>query len=394
MATFFIGGIVGRRSGGIIKFLRFLPHDATADEAFERAEFAVIFGRDKADGVAHRMRPASAADAMDIILGVHREIVIHHVRNAVHVNAARRDVRGHEHAHDAVLEIVQCAQPLALRAVGMERGRLDAVLFQLPREPVGRVLHAREDQHHVHGRILHQMHKQRRFQMLRHLINELRNRFRRICAAADLDEFGRVLKFVRELFDFGRKARGEKQRLPFLRQRADDVADGRKKTHVQHAVGLIEHKILQRGKIGVAALHQIQQAAGTRNDDLCAGAEGVDLRLFADAAKNRGGAQRKMFAVGPDVFINLHREFARGRKHQRADAAWLALARSARQPGQHWQRERRRFARAGLGNADEVVAGQNRRDGRQLNGRGFGVAGFFDSQQNLWIEAEGAKGHG
>ena len=99
---------------GIIKSLRPFPHDAATDEAFKRTEFAVVLGRDKADGVANRVRTSGAADAMDIILGVHREIIIHDVRNAVHVNAARGDVCRHEHPHGTGFEIFQRLEPLVL----------------------------------------------------------------------------------------------------------------------------------------------------------------------------------------------------------------------------------------------------------------------------------------
>src|SRR5258705_12325084 len=78
---------------GVIKSVRALPHDAAADEAFERAEFAVVFGRDEADGVTDGVGASGAADAMDVIFDVHREIIVHHMRDAVHVNAPRRDVR-------------------------------------------------------------------------------------------------------------------------------------------------------------------------------------------------------------------------------------------------------------------------------------------------------------
>ena len=57
-----------------------------------------------------------------------------------------------------------------------------------------------------------------------------------------------------------------------------------------------------------------------------AGAEGIDLGSFADAAENRGDAQRQMFAVGPDVFINLQGEFAGWREYQRACAGLAAVA--------------------------------------------------------------------
>ncbi len=109
------------RTGGcgsrIVEAFRALAHDAPADEALERAQGAVIFGRYEADGVAHRVGAARPADAMDVVLGVHREVIIHHVRDAVHIDPAGRDVGRDQHAHGAGLEIFQGAQPLVLRAV-------------------------------------------------------------------------------------------------------------------------------------------------------------------------------------------------------------------------------------------------------------------------------------
>ena len=62
---------------------------------------ALIFRRNEADRIADRVRAAGASDAMDVILRVHREIVIHHVRDPIHIDAARGDIRGHQHAHRA-----------------------------------------------------------------------------------------------------------------------------------------------------------------------------------------------------------------------------------------------------------------------------------------------------
>ena len=60
-------------------------------------------------------------------------------------------------------------------------------------------------------------------------------------------------------------------------------------------------------------------------------------------------------------------------------------------PGQHRQSERGGFARAGLRDADEVVAREDRRNGRELNGRGFRVTGFLYRLQNFWVQTERTK---
>ena len=62
---------------------------------------------------------------MDVILRVHREIVIHHVRNPIHVDAARGNVGRDQNADGAGLEILQRAQPLILRSIRMDRARRD-----------------------------------------------------------------------------------------------------------------------------------------------------------------------------------------------------------------------------------------------------------------------------
>ena len=380
-----------RHDGGVIKSFRFFPHDAATNEAFERAQFALILVRHKTDGVAYGVCASGAADAMDIIFRVHWKIVIYDVRDAVHVNAARRDVRRHQYTYDAVLEIFQRAQSLALRTVGMQRRGADARRFEIARDAVGGVFHAREDEHHVHRRVFEQMQQQRGLQTFGNFVDELRHGLGWICAAANLHQLGRVLKFMRERFYLPGERRGKEQRLPFLRQRADNLANGWQETHVEHPVGLVEHEILQLREIGVAALHQIHQATGTGDDEMRAGAKGVDLWMFADAAENGGDAHRQVFAVSPDVLINLQDEFARGREDERARAALPPITDDGGKPGQHRQSERGGFARAGLRDADEVVAREDRRNGRELNGRGFRLTGFLYRLQNFWVQTERTK---
>lgn len=68
-----------RASGVVVKSLGAFAHDTASDESFERAEFAVIFIGDEADGIADGVRTSGASDAMDVILDVHREIVVDHM---------------------------------------------------------------------------------------------------------------------------------------------------------------------------------------------------------------------------------------------------------------------------------------------------------------------------
>ncbi len=98
--------------------------------------------------------------------------------------------------------------------------------------------------------------------------------------------------------------------------------------------------------------------------------------MFPHAAKNGGDAQRQMPRIGADIFLDLHHQLTRRRDHQHANAA--PRRGLGRKPGKDRERESRRFAGAGLCDADEVMSRQHLRDGRGLNRGGLSVSGLLD----------------
>ena len=126
--------VAWRRSLIVIETFRLFPHDPAADETLERTQRSLIFRRNEADRITDGMRAAGASDAMDIILRVHREIVIHHMRDPIDIDAARGDIGRDQHAHRARLEIFQSAQPLILRTIRMDRAGLDSAALEPARD--------------------------------------------------------------------------------------------------------------------------------------------------------------------------------------------------------------------------------------------------------------------
>ncbi len=74
-------------------------------------------------------RASGAADAMNEVLRNLRKIVVHHVRDSFHVNAAGRHIGRHQHPIVAVLEAAQRLVALALAAVAV-----DGAVFRPSRE--------------------------------------------------------------------------------------------------------------------------------------------------------------------------------------------------------------------------------------------------------------------
>src|SRR5439155_27149857 len=104
-----------RRSLIVIETFRLFPYDPAADETLERTQRPLIFRCNETDRMTDGVCAAGASDAMDIILRVHREIVIHHMRDPIHIVAARGDVCGDEDTDRAGFEIFQRTEPLVLR---------------------------------------------------------------------------------------------------------------------------------------------------------------------------------------------------------------------------------------------------------------------------------------
>ena len=104
-----------------------------------RLELILLVERDERDGVALHARPSGAADAVHVVLGVVGELEVDDHRQPLDVQAARRHVRGHQHAHLARLELLQGALALALGAVAVDGGGVHAVTVELSR-PGGAVI--------------------------------------------------------------------------------------------------------------------------------------------------------------------------------------------------------------------------------------------------------------
>ena len=94
-----------------------------------------------------------------------------------------------------------------------------------------------------------------------HFVNALVHGVRRVRAFSDLDHLRLIEKAARQRLDLFGKRGGKHQRLPALRQMADDGLDVRQESHVEHAVRLIEHEHFQHAEIELLAADEIEQAA-------------------------------------------------------------------------------------------------------------------------------------
>jgi hypothetical protein len=91
-----------------------LPVQAATDVSFDGMQLRALFRCGETRGVPGCSGARGAADAMHIVLGRVREIVVDHSLDAADVDAAGRDVGRHQDAVTAATESLQRLAPLRL----------------------------------------------------------------------------------------------------------------------------------------------------------------------------------------------------------------------------------------------------------------------------------------
>ena len=197
-----------------------------------------------------------------------RQIIVDHAGQLVDIDASGRYIRRDQYPQLFILKIVQRPLPGALGFVSVDRLGDHIALRQLPDHPVCPVLRARKYQRRVGIFCLQNMKQQILFIPLVHKIQILLDGLHRGGRRGDLD-FLRVFQdFRRQLGDVRGHRGREKQRLLLLRRPGDNFLDVVDKSHIQHAVRLVQHQNPDLLDIHNLLVHQIQKPSRRRHQDI------------------------------------------------------------------------------------------------------------------------------
>ena len=107
----------------------------------------------------------------------------------------------------------------------------------------------------------------------------------------DVDLHGVAQQLVGELHDRRGQGGGEEQRLAVLRDDGQHFLDIGEESHVEHAVCLIQHEVLEVGESGKGAPHVVEEAAGAGDDHVHALAECALLAAHSHASIDGGAGE-------------------------------------------------------------------------------------------------------
>src|SRR6266851_3085755 len=152
--------------------------------------------------------------------------------------------------------------------------------------------------------------------------------------------------------------------------------------------GLVEHHGLDPVEHDVALSDQIEKPPGGRDQDVDPARHRGDLRMLADAAEDDGAAHAEMPSIGAEAFLDLEGELAGRGQHQ--NARGLAPRGGSIRCKQLQDRQRKGggLAGAGLGDAQQVAAGEEIGDRLRLDRRRHRVALLFERTPNRLDESQ------
>src|SRR5207249_1459814 len=103
--------LIGRRDA-VVAARSLVYVNRYAVEALDAAQEVRRVDRDEAHRVAGRAGPPGPADAVDVVMGLPRQLEVHGVREVLDVEAECRDVRCHEYPDRAGLEAFERSHPI------------------------------------------------------------------------------------------------------------------------------------------------------------------------------------------------------------------------------------------------------------------------------------------
>src|SRR5215468_5468004 len=108
--------------------------DFLADQAGDGLDILAVMRRGQREGASLAPGAAGAADAMDVVVGMHGHVEIEDMRETDDVQTAGGHVARDEQRHVAALEALERLRALGLRHVAMQGGDVEAVALQRAEE--------------------------------------------------------------------------------------------------------------------------------------------------------------------------------------------------------------------------------------------------------------------
>ena len=311
---------------------------------------------------------------MNIGLDRIRKVEIHHHAKAGHINAACGHIGGNQHLKLAALELAEYLEPDCLSHVTMQHIGVQPLLTKPVSQFLGTNTCPRKDQNLPAIELLELV---QQHIALVHALDQYSGLFdgvhrlacpRRTDGHCVLEEgFSKCLHLLRH-------RRREEHGLAGRGQCLENAFDRRIKAEIDHLVALVEDEMLDIVELDLATGLQVLETTRRGHDHINTLVQRPDLEIIALAATDGDVANLQAARERLDAVRNLIGKLTRRGENQHACTAHLVGLALVEQLVQKRQQIGRRLAGAGLCQANQIMAGENGRNGFLLDRGRFGQA--------------------
>ena len=228
-----------------LEFGQLVPFDLALLRLFETADAAHLVHARETQRPAFLIGATRAADAVHVHFRVRRHVDVDHRFELRDVETARGDVGGDQHRAAAVGELDQHLIAFTLIEFAVQRERMKTLRAQHVEQIAALLLGVAERERAHRTVVVQQQTDGVQPLVFGHFVEALAN----LGVVVPLFElhFLRVAQeLLAQLDDAFGVRRREQQRLPLFRALLHDRRDVVEETHVEHAVGFVEHQRVER----------------------------------------------------------------------------------------------------------------------------------------------------
>lgn len=322
-------------------------------------------------------------------------------RGLIHTNTTGSHVGGHHDGALSSLELVQDPVTLVLLFVTVNGERGPAVLAEEASNLVSNPLCAGEDKNLVLLVVHNLLHVTNHLVALLGFVADLND----LCNAmvgreiqgtdVDLDEV--VEEVLGKVTDLLGPGGGPHESLTVRSDLADNLANLGLETHVQHAIGLVEHQVCDTAQVGLASLQHIDETARSGNADLDTTGKVADLGSLGNTTIDTGVPNARRLAELAHLLLNLYSKFTGRGKDKDDGTITLGQERLGVDVDNGRKTVGKCLAGTCLGNTDHITTRQCHGPALRLNGgRGREALGlhFVDDITGKASLVEGLDGLG
>mmetsp|Transcript_57834 Transcript_57834/g.136049 ORF Transcript_57834/g.136049 Transcript_57834/m.136049 type:complete len:268 (-) Transcript_57834:285-1088(-) len=263
---------------------------------------------------------------MDVQLTVVRQVVVDHQRDLAHVEPARPDVGGDEHARGARPELLHDRLAVVLGHVAVHGGDREVRLAHLVREPVDLPLRVAED-HSLRDRerVVEVAQRVELPLLALHRHEKLLDPLQRELVALHQDADRVRHELLGHLEHLPWQRRGNQEHLDLRRQVAVHVVDLLLETLVEHLVGLVEDERLDVARPQIPPPDHVEHAARGSRNDVHAVVELPDVIADALPSNARVRLHLHVVADSKDHLLRLRRKLPGGVHDEDLDFALCCI---------------------------------------------------------------------